>query len=212
MRNGLALLAGFGMILVAFLVGVQRPRDESRPQAAAAFATALHSTLLPPAPQPSPTPPLPAPSTPITSFLTYGSPTPSPDDLIALLSSAAGEGRLVITQPGRLTILSQHPYYLGQEEIVTAGDRALLAIGGQKKPASFGAILLWDRGRFRVKFEHVQTGIEPEVSVSLDPATAEIDFAFRDAGARRAADARWRSYPVECFVDSCAAINRDSMP
>jgi hypothetical protein len=208
MRNKLWFLAGIASLLVALYLAVPPSNQDriARPQAAVALATAFHVT---PSPRPTPaiTPkPLPTP-------LLYTLPTPTPLAILDMLFHSPYRGASIAASPERMIVRTVHTYYLGQDEIVVAGDRATATAGNQVLPAAFGAILVWDHGRYVVGFEHVEVDeIEAWVSMSITPETGQVQFLFRDGGPGKVEAANWHTYLVECLVDSCQVINSPAGP
>ncbi len=161
MRNLPAIGFGLLLIIIALVLAVRTTDQETtpRPQVAQGFATEMHTTPdAPRSPTTAPTlrpPRLPTvkrTSTPTPVRITR--PKPSSSDILALLFQYPYQGTRVNTENARVTIQS-----------ATVNEMRLLLITGNgleanRDPnpgsASYGAILSWEKGEYRVRFLRVE--------------------------------------------------------
>jgi hypothetical protein len=171
MRRALALSFGVATILAAFLLAMGTPNPTLSPEAATAqvLATVLHQTTTP-----APLPTLAPTAVHLTSH------TPTDGQITSLLAQSSDRG--VFLGPSHPVILDRLPLrQQGIEMLVVAGDDTTASNGRWEIPAAFGAILVWERAEYTVKFlriEHGDTTARVEASLLKDG----VMFHFYDMG------------------------------
>jgi hypothetical protein len=176
MKNGVAIVAGVLMILVAsFIVaGTSSQDNTTRSQLAQVMATAFHVT---PSATPRPTfTPIPT-ATPRRIAELF----PSAQDILNLLFQYPYSGAYIIPSLSKLSVQRLDLDVLAPTLIIT-GDEATATDGHRSYPAAFGAVLSWNNEGYARKFLRVQFGHrDAQVSVPMSP-NRRIVFAFRDIG------------------------------
>jgi hypothetical protein len=180
MKNGLAIVPGVLMILVASFIaaGTSSQDTTSRPEVAQALSTTFHVT-------PSATARPSFTSIPIATPLRIAELYPSDLEILDLLFQYPYWGAYIIPSPSKLRV-QRLDLDATTPALIIASDGATATDGYESYPAAFGAVLSWGSEGYVRKFLRVQVGHrDAQVSVSISP-NGRIVFIFREIGDGRA--------------------------
>ncbi len=176
MKHSFALALGAALILAALALGANTAVQDvaPRPQAALAFATELHA-------RPTPPPTVTRTPTATPTPLRLDRPEPTAEQVLAKVFQYPYQGTSLGISGARIKL---EPLELndGRRGLIATGDRVTAGRGMHVASGAFGAILLWDRDEYAVRFLRVVLGHgDMTVTLATSPDGA-VGFRFAALG------------------------------